>query len=206
VSQAESGPHDCVMLRWQALRRAGSGTRRAPHGSVPLPSGEFGHVGRDRRFPERPGDRDPVLAVGDVVATVQPVGLNGGKRLSLAKRDHQCLKAPAAPRIGGEKVTVKLTVRGARGADDVPYGNLEFPSARARARTTSKTSGSLCFTRSPPCDGLSDVTAGESYLQLTGEDKSADYVTWSVQLTTQLVPGCGLSVPGAVTHSATGHA
>jgi hypothetical protein len=78
VSPAESGPHDCVMLRWQALRRAGSGTQRAPHGSVPLPSGEFGHIRRDRRFPERPGDRDPVLAVGDVVATVQPVGLNGG--------------------------------------------------------------------------------------------------------------------------------
>jgi hypothetical protein len=80
---------------------------------VPLPSGEFGHVRRDRLFPERPGDRDPVLAVGDVVATLQPVGLNGCQRLSLAKRDHQCLKAPAAPLIGGEKVTVELTVCGA---------------------------------------------------------------------------------------------
>jgi hypothetical protein len=84
---------------------------------------------RDRLFPERPGDRDPVLAVGDVVATLQPVGLNGCQRLSLAERDHQCLKAPAAPPIGGEKVTVELTVCGARGADDVPYENLEFPSA-----------------------------------------------------------------------------
>ena len=59
------------------------------------------------------------MAVGDVVATAQPVGLNGWKRRSLAKRDHQCLKAPAAPLVGGEEVTVKLAVRGARGADDV---------------------------------------------------------------------------------------
>ena len=32
---------------------------------------------------------------------------------------------------------------------------------RATARTTSRTSGNLCFTRSPPCDGLSDVTAAK---------------------------------------------
>ena len=57
-----------------------------------------------------------------VVATAQPVDRNGWQRLSLTKRDHECLRAPAAPIVGGEKVTVKLAVCGARGADDVPYG------------------------------------------------------------------------------------
>jgi hypothetical protein len=134
VSPAGSGAaRRRVMLRWPPLRRAVSGTQRAPTrlGAITI----RGVRSRTPRLtlPRGPGDRDPVLAVGDVVATLQPVGLNGCQRLSLANRDHQCLKAPAAPLIGGEKVTVKLPVCGARGADDVPVGECGVPE-RCEAR------------------------------------------------------------------------
>jgi hypothetical protein len=44
---------------------------------------DLGHVSRDGLFSERPGGRDPVMPVGDVVVAVQPVDLDGWKRLSL---------------------------------------------------------------------------------------------------------------------------
>src|SRR4030095_15058735 len=87
-------------------------------------SEDLGHVSCDGLFAERPGGRDAVMAVGDVVAAVQPVDLDGWKLSSLTQRHGDGLEAPSAPLVGGQEVAVELAVGAVRGADDVPQGGL----------------------------------------------------------------------------------
>src|SRR5215208_4632089 len=64
------------------------------------------------------------MAVGNVVAAVQPVDLDGGKLPSLTQGHGDGLEAPAAPLVGGEEVAVELAVGAVGGADDVPQEDL----------------------------------------------------------------------------------
>src|SRR4029453_8771405 len=87
-------------------------------------SAELGHIGGDGRPAQRPGGRDAVVAVGDVVAAVQPVDLDGGELSSLTQRRRNGLEAPAATLVGGEEVAVELAVGAVGGADNVPQEDL----------------------------------------------------------------------------------
>jgi hypothetical protein len=80
---------------------------------------DVGDVRRQGGFAEGFGGGDPVVAVGDVVAAVLPVDLEGRQCIAVSHGDGDLLESPSAALVGGEEVAVELAGGAVRAADDV---------------------------------------------------------------------------------------
>src|SRR4029453_19242788 len=100
-------------------------------------SEDLGPVSCDGLLTERSGGRHAVMAIGDVVAAVQPVDLDGWKLSSLTQRHRNGLEAPAAPLVGGQEVAVELAVGAVGGANDVPQEDLLLSRVARPAQSQS---------------------------------------------------------------------
>src|SRR5262245_30137215 len=92
----------------QVTDGAATGVRTGPVRRWEGSAKDLGHVRRDGPLAECAGGCDPVVAVGDVVAALEPVGLDGRQRHPLTQRADQSFEARAAPLVGGQEVAVEL--------------------------------------------------------------------------------------------------